>query len=113
MLLEQYRMNSKIMDWSSANMYEGKLVAHPNVAGHTIADISASDWSPLMIVDTAGALMYEEVEESATGISESKSNVGEADIAIQLIKELKSQGVTEENIGIISPYSAQVTELKK
>lgn len=41
-----------------------------------------------MIIDTAGALMHESVEESASGISESKTNVGEADIAIQIIKEL-------------------------
>ena len=32
--------------------------------------------------------MHESVEESASGISESKTNVGEADIAIQIIKEL-------------------------
>ncbi len=66
-----------------------------------------------MIIDTAGALMHEAVEESASGISESKSNAGEADIVIQIIKELKSQGVTEASIGVISPYSAQVTELKR
>lgn len=66
-----------------------------------------------MLVDTAGALMHESVEESASGISESKTNVGEADIAIQIIKELMSQGVSQENIGVISPYSAQVTELKR
>lgn len=94
-------------------MYDGKLVAHPKVASRTIADLSASDWLPLMMVDTAGALMHEEVEESSSGISESKSNVGEADIAIQIIKELKSQGITEDCIGVISPYSAQVTELKR
>lgn len=42
-----------------------------------------------MFIDTAGALMHEDVEESATGISESKSNAGEADLTIQIIKELK------------------------
>jgi len=106
MLVEQYRMNSQIMEWSSANMYDGKLVAHPQVATHTVADLSSSDWQPLMIIDTAGALMHEAVEESASGISESKSNIGEADIVIQIIKELKQQGITEASIGVISPYSA-------
>lgn len=66
-----------------------------------------------MIIDTAGALMHESVEESAKGISESKSNIGEADIVIQVIKELKSSGIAENCIGVISPYSAQVTEIKR
>ena len=69
-------------------MYDGKLVAHPSVASHSVIDLSQSDWQPLMIIDSAGALMHESVEESASGISESKTNVGEADIAIQIIKEL-------------------------
>ena len=94
-------------------MYENKLVSHPSVATHTVSDLSHSDWQPLMIIDTAGALMHEAVEESASGISESKSNVGEADIAIQIIKELKAQGMDESSIGVISPYSAQVTEIKR
>ena len=54
-------MNSQIMEWSSANMYNGMLVAHPKVATHTVADLSSSDWQPLMIVDTAGALMHGEL----------------------------------------------------
>jgi ATP-dependent RNA/DNA helicase IGHMBP2 len=28
MLVEQYRMNSAIMQWSSQFMYDGRLVAH-------------------------------------------------------------------------------------
>lgn len=63
-------------------MYQGRLVAHSSVATHTISDLTGSDWGPLMFIDTAGALMHEDVEESATGISESKSNAGEADLTI-------------------------------
>jgi len=33
--------------------------------------------------------MHETVEESDSGISESKSNFGEADLVIQVIKEFK------------------------
>ena len=32
MLVEQYRMNSLIMQWSSSQMYEGRLVAHDSAA---------------------------------------------------------------------------------
>ena len=61
---------------------------------------------PLLFVDTAGCLMHESVEESRSGIAESKSNVGEADLVIQIVKELKSMGLSEDQIGVISPYSA-------
>lgn len=40
MLVEQYRMNSQIMQWSSNSMYDSKLVAHPSVATHSVADLS-------------------------------------------------------------------------
>jgi ATP-dependent RNA/DNA helicase IGHMBP2 len=36
MLVEQYRMNTLIMQWSSTNMYDNRLCAHKSVAGHSI-----------------------------------------------------------------------------
>lgn len=35
----QYRMNSSICDWSSTNMYEGRLQSHSSVANRTVGDI--------------------------------------------------------------------------
>lgn len=75
-------MNTQIMQWSSDNMYESKLVASETVANHTVADISQCDLPPLILVDTAGSLMHESVEQSDKNISESKSNVGEADVVV-------------------------------
>ena len=39
MLVEQYRMNSAIMQWSSSTMYEGKLVAHSSVKDRVLGDL--------------------------------------------------------------------------
>lgn len=36
MLTVQYRMNSAIMEWASAQMYQGKLTAHSSVESHTL-----------------------------------------------------------------------------
>ena len=36
MLTTQYRMNEIIMQWSSDQLYEGKLVAHESVAKHLL-----------------------------------------------------------------------------
>ena len=36
MLTVQYRMNMAIMQWSSDQLYQGKLTAHSSVAGHLL-----------------------------------------------------------------------------
>ena len=35
----QYRMNRRISDWASVNMYHGAIRSHPSVAEHTLRDI--------------------------------------------------------------------------
>lgn len=39
MLTMQYRMNAGIMDWSSRELYAGRLAAHESVAAHTLAGL--------------------------------------------------------------------------
>ncbi|GLC34608.1 hypothetical protein PLESTM_000216800 [Pleodorina starrii] len=39
MLTVQYRMNKAIMQWSSDELYEGRLTAHDSVAEHTLVEI--------------------------------------------------------------------------
>jgi ATP-dependent RNA/DNA helicase IGHMBP2 len=36
MLTTQYRMNQVIMQWSSDQLYDGKLVAHSSVSDHLL-----------------------------------------------------------------------------
>ena len=36
MLTVQYRMNECIMQWSSEQLYQGKLTAHNSVASHLL-----------------------------------------------------------------------------
>jgi superfamily I DNA and/or RNA helicase len=36
MLTTQYRMNEKIMQWSSNELYESKLIAHDSVKHHLL-----------------------------------------------------------------------------
>jgi ATP-dependent RNA/DNA helicase IGHMBP2 len=65
-------MNQAIMDWSSQQMYEHRLIAHGSVRNHVLNDLieeskeNATELdgnNPLLFIDTAGALMYEAVEE--------------------------------------------------
>jgi DNA polymerase alpha-associated DNA helicase A len=56
--------------------------------------------------------MYEAVQEEDSK-TESKFNHGETDLVIQVIIELLDSNLKEEHIGVISPYSAQVSEIRK
>lgn len=78
-------------------------MAHPDVKDRIVNDLMSKEKleemtgtsdlisQPLVIIDTAGSLMSEEMESripKAGGVSESKHNDGEADLVIQTIIEL-------------------------
>ncbi|PRQ44621.1 putative hydrolase [Rosa chinensis] len=113
MLTVQYRMHERIMDWSSKELYNSKVKAHPSVAAHMLLDLedvkkTSSTESTLLLIDIAGCDMEEKKDEE-----ESTMNEGEADVAIAHAKRLIQSGVQASDIGIITPYAAQVFILKK
>jgi ATP-dependent RNA/DNA helicase IGHMBP2 len=111
MLIEQYRMNTNIMTFSSRQFYNDQLVANASVANWKIFP---SDL-PMEFIDTAGCGFFEQVDEE----SFSTYNQEEADLLIrhfsQYVKELEDMDKLREimNIGIISPYKAQVSVLQE
>ncbi|KAJ0634038.1 putative hydrolase [Helianthus annuus] len=112
MLTVQYRMHEHIMNWSSNELYNSKIEAHASVAGHTLHELedvqkSSSAEPTLLLVDIAGCDMDEKKDEE-----ESTLNEGEADIAIAHAKRLIQSGVRASDIGIITPYAAQVVLLR-
>lgn len=85
MLDEQYRMNEKIMRWSNQAMYHGNLKAHEDVKDRLMIDLYKQNTeeimsNPLLLIDTAGSLMYEGIDEQSE--NESKYNNGECDLVI-------------------------------
>lgn len=112
LLAVQYRMHELIMNWSSSEFYGGKIQGHSCVAEHKLWDLenvkrSSSTEPTLILVDTAGFEMEEKKDEE-----DSTMNEGEATIAIGHALRLVDSGVQACDIGIITPYSAQVTYLK-
>ncbi|XP_022742960.1 DNA-binding protein SMUBP-2 isoform X3 [Durio zibethinus] len=112
MLTVQYRMHELIMNWSSKELYDSKIKAHPSVAAHMLFDLenvkrSSSTEPTLLLVDIAGCDMEEKKDEE-----ESTLNEGEAEVAISHAKKLVQDGVHASDIGIITPYAAQVVLLK-
>ncbi|CAM8883181.1 unnamed protein product [Rhodiola kirilowii] len=112
MLTVQYRMHELIMSWSSKELYNSKIEAHPSVAAHMLSDLegvktSSSTEPTLLLIDIAGCDMPEKKDEE-----ESTLNEGEAEVAIAHAKRLIESGVSASDIGIITPYAAQVVLLK-
>lgn len=118
MLNVQYRMNEVIMKYSSDSLYGGNLLAADQVKDHLLSDLdsissSSDDYdaelveNPVIFVDTAGCDMYE-----TGGQNESKYNEGEALITIKIIQKLLKMGLPQNEIGVISPYNAQVGLIK-
>ncbi|GMH20133.1 hypothetical protein Nepgr_021974 [Nepenthes gracilis] len=112
MLTVQYRMHELIMDWSSKELYNSKIKAHPSVAAHMLYDLdnakrTSATEPTLLLIDIAGCDMEEKKDEE-----DSTLNEGEAEVAISHVKRLIESGVRGTDIGIITPYAAQVVLLK-
>ncbi len=108
LLEEQYRMNEKIMQYSSHVFYENKLKAHDTVAHH---QLFAEDM-PLTFIDTAGT-GYEEKAEGTSAVNPDEAALLLSHLT-QLVHELCAIHTLENfpTVGIISPYLQQVLVLK-
>ncbi|GEN06207.1 DNA helicase, putative [Myxococcus fulvus] len=113
MLREQYRMNARIMDFPSREMYAGELRAHPSVADHTLQDVlppgTEVDAPPVLFLDTAGKGFDEEVEPT----THSLFNTGEADLIEARVRALLGHGLAQRELAVITPYSAQAHRLRE
>lgn len=107
-LLVQYRMHEDIMQFSSHEFYGGTLLADDQVKQHSLRDFIPNDDGPLLFIDTAGA-GFQEAREADTG---SRFNEKEAAYVERKAHALLDQGLSPEQLAIISPYAAQVRFLR-
>ncbi|KAI8869457.1 putative DNA-binding protein [Ramicandelaber brevisporus] len=122
LLTVQYRAHEDIMAYSSQRLYGGKLVPHESVQYRTLSDLStvaAVDYDsldndlddiadiPVMMIDTTNCNFVEDIDEDSSD-NQSKFNQGEVNIAVKHVKRLIARGVPASEIGVISPYNAQV-----
>ncbi len=111
MLQVQYRMHAKIMEFPSRYFYDDNLVAHDSVRSALLRP----DQAPVLFIDTAGC-GFQEVQDPETL---SRRNGEEGALVIRqveaLIEDIGVESWIAERItmGIITPYSAQVDELRK
>lgn len=105
LLKTQYRMHQDIMEFSNRKFYDSKLEAHSTNASWHL------DFSPQVIefIDTAGCGFEEEKGEE----SDSKCNPEEAKLLRKHFDQLTENNKTGFDVGIISPYRAQVEILQE
>ena len=111
LLKVQYRMNEEIMRFSSNWFYNGEVESAPEVKYRGILDYDNS----IMWVDTSEL----DCKEEFVGESYGRINRSEAQLTLKTLEEffdkVGKQRVLEErlDVGIISPYRAQVQYLRR
>ena len=111
MLQEQYRMNEKIMNFSSNFFYNNQLIANEKVKNWTVF----KNDRPLEFIDTAGTGFIEKTDPE----TKSTLNPEEAELLFKHLKKYLEKIANKEDlrnidaIGIIAPYKAQVTFMQE
>ena len=111
LLKTQYRMNERIMRFSSDWFYGGMVEAAPQIKYRGILDLDI----PMTWLDTSEVAGKEEF----VGESFGRINRAEADLTLNVLQEyftkIGKQRILDERIdvGIISPYRAQVQLLRR
>ncbi|CDK25046.1 unnamed protein product [Kuraishia capsulata CBS 1993] len=109
----QYRMNDLILQFPNSELYDGQIVSAESVKDQTcldLKDVKENDDTTAVYIwyDTQGGLYQEYGEEDEY----SKFNENECTLVLNHVESLIKSGVQESAIGIIAPYSAQISKLK-
>ncbi|MEZ4252489.1 MAG: AAA domain-containing protein [Polyangiales bacterium] len=112
MLLVQHRMHEAIMRFPSERLYEGRLVAAPEVATHRLEELGvradATRDAPWIFLDTAGRGWDEERSDD----DPSTKNPGEAERVVAEVKRLLRRGLAARDVAVITPYEAQARVIR-
>jgi ATP-dependent RNA/DNA helicase IGHMBP2 len=115
MLQVQYRMHEDIMRFPSHYFYHNELIADETVRTHTLSMKNSegveTHLPPVDFIDTAGC-GFNEAQDPETL---SRYNHEEASLLVRHLEKLLGPNTTEwkYSIGIITPYSSQVEQLRK
>ena len=115
LLQVQYRMNDQIMQFSSKEFYDGKLQTAPEIKYRGILDYD----NPMSWYNTDDLPEEIESKEEFVGESFGRINKAEAELTLQHLElyygRIGKQRILDERIdvGIISPYRAQVQLLRR
>lgn len=111
LLTVQYRMNEKIMQFSSDWFYHGLVKSAPQIRNRGILDYD----NPMMWIDSSAADGKEEfIGETFGRINRIEAELTLSELEKYLLKIGKNRVLEERiDVGIISPYRAQVQYLRR
>jgi len=108
----QYRMNPLLIEFLNKTIYANTpLVCDALVSRYHFVD--SLFHSPLVFISSRGEEVKSYVSEEFSPSKAEYHNPEEILIVEQLVKKYLSSGVSPQDIGVISPYKAQIRELNK
>ena len=107
----QFRMNEMLMKFPNLEFYSGQLLCDDSIKNSSLGVVRKKlDMdSPLIFIDTS---RYPKNHETKLKYSKSYINNVEANLAVSIVDEYLNMGISESDIGVISPYSDQVSIIK-
>lgn len=119
----QYRMHESIMNFSNREFYDGSITAHHSVRYHTLEDLPSyhpesveSDFRdtlrPRPVLHWLDTRDYDAPERRREK-SHSLMNPVEVEFVDRLTQGVLEAGLSASNIAVISPYKAQVEQLRQ
>lgn len=104
----QYRMNSEICSIASNLYYDGMLTTgcDDSFLSCDCSNIFVDDLA-VCLIDTSDVEFYE------AKVSSSCYNRFEADVIVSIIENLRSNGISDDDIGVISPFRCQKVYIKR
>ncbi|MFY4815060.1 AAA domain-containing protein [Haloarcula sp. AONF1] len=100
-LSTQYRMNKEIATFPNSEFYNDSL-AHGSENSHW----QVSDLKPIVGYHIQG-------DEKETDETHSKYNIDEAEFVAKQVRLLQMENIDSEDIGVITPYSAQIGKIDR
>ena len=102
-LNEQYRMHPTIAEFPSTTFYEGKL----NSAQMT------KERTPIKSCLFSKPVLFIDARSKETQFGRSYKNEAESDVVRIVVAQLIEDNINRSNIAILTPYAAQVTNIKE
>lgn len=101
----QYRMNELLMKFPNSQFYDNQLNTDSSVKDINLKDLIDCDEDVLTFIDTSN---MDNSQEERLQDSKSLINRLEAEICLEIADRYVENGVSNEDIGIISPYADQI-----
>ena len=112
MLTIQYRMHPEIVKFPSEQFYDNKIENRNNLINERILSEEINKGIGWPIKNIPLLFLHVKGEEKIISGSKSKYNEEEANIIVQYIVKLLKLGIKLNDIGVITPYIAQIERIK-